>query len=467
MHTETAAAERQHSAALDPDLRGACRIAVIGTGYVGLVSGTCFASTGVRVTCVDTDATKIARLERGEVPIHEPGLDDLLRKAISRGTLAFTTRVERAVGNADAVFLAVGTPTDPKTGDADLTHVIAAAREIAPLLKPGALVVTKSTVPVGTNRMIAREIRAAAPEARFHTVSNPEFLREGQAVHDFTKPDRVVIGADYPSCHAFMGFLYAPFLDAERKRLFCTAIETAEMVKYAANAFLATKIAFINQVADFCEKAGDDVRAVARGIGLDPRISPDFLMAGPGYGGSCFPKDTLAFVRSGAALGAPQTIVEAVIAANAERKRGLADRVIRAAGGDAAGLRVGVLGLAFKAGTDDMRDAPALDLVPALVAAGASVRACDPAAQDVLPPSQGFERVETAFEAAEGADVLVLLTEWPDYADLPMADLLRRMRGNVLVDLRNLFDPDEMRRIGFAYAGIGIGSEAPAGQTAA
>ena len=431
------------------------RIAMIGSGYVGLVSGACFAQFGHDVVCIDKDAAKIARLRAGEMPIYEPGLDKLVADNVRADRLAFGDDLGAAVDNADAVFIAVGTPTRRGDGHADLSYVYAAAAEIAEAIRRYTVVVTKSTVPVGTGREVARIIRAAQPAAEFDVASNPEFLREGAAIEDFMKPDRVVIGVESQRARDVMAAIYRPLNLIQTPMVF-TNIETAEVTKYAGNAFLATKITFINEIADLCEKVGADVHDVARGIGLDGRIGRKFLHPGPGFGGSCFPKDTLALAYTAREVGAPQTIVEQVIEVNGVRKKRMAQKVIDFCGGSVAGLTIGVLGVTFKANTDDMRDAPSLDIVPALQAAGAKIVAFDPEgmkeAARMLP---GVAFAKTAYEAASGADVLVVITEWHEFRGLDPRRLKEAMRQPRIVDLRNIFNPDEMRGLGFAYEGIG------------
>ena len=431
------------------------RIAMIGSGYVGLVSGACFAQFGHDVACIDKEADKIARLRKGEIPIFEPGLDRLVADNVRAGRLSFGTDLAQAVGNADAVFIAVGTPTRRGDGHADLSYVYAAADEIARAIRGYTVVVTKSTVPVGTGREVARIVREAQPAAEFDVCSNPEFLREGAAIEDFMKPDRVVIGVESTRARDVMAAVYRPLNLIQTPMVF-TNIETAEVTKYAGNAFLAMKITFINEIADLCEKVGADVHDVARGIGLDGRIGRKFLHPGPGFGGSCFPKDTLALAYTAREARAPQTIVEQVIEVNTQRKRRMARKVIDFCGGSVEGLTVGVLGLTFKPNTDDMRDAPSLDIVPALQAAGAHIVAFDPegmAEAARMIPGIGFAR--TAYEAATGADVLVVITEWHEFRGLDPRRLKEVMRVPRIVDLRNIFDPEEMRGLGFAYEGVG------------
>ncbi|WP_404385103.1 UDP-glucose dehydrogenase family protein [Caenispirillum salinarum] len=431
------------------------RIAMIGTGYVGLVSGACFSEFGVTVTCVDKDESKIERLKRGEIPIYEPGLDKLVASNVAAGRLEFTTELAEAVTGADAVFIAVGTPSRRGDGHADLSYVYGAAEEIARAMDGYTVVVTKSTVPVGTGREVEKIIRATRPDADFDVVSNPEFLREGSAINDFMRPDRVVIGAETDRAREVMRGLYRVLYLIETPILF-TNLETSEMIKYAANTFLAAKITFINEVADLCEKAGADVHDVAKGIGLDNRIGRKFLHPGPGYGGSCFPKDTLALVRTARDLGSPLRIIETVVDINAKRKKAMADRIIAAGGGDLSGKTVAVLGLAFKPNTDDMRDAPALDIVPALLEAGATVRAFDPESMDEAKKLlDGITYCDSAYDAMEGADLLAILTEWNEFRSLDLARVKDLMTEPVMVDLRNIYEPAMMAEAGFAYTSVG------------
>jgi len=431
------------------------RIAMIGSGYVGLVSGACLAQFGHDVICIDKDADKIARLKKGEIPIYEPGLDKLVSDNAKAGRLQFGLDLADAVAKCDAVFIAVGTPTRRGDGHADLSYVYAAAAEIARAISGYTVVVTKSTVPVGTGREVARIIREAQPSAEFDVASNPEFLREGAAIEDFMKPDRVVIGVESKRAREVMSGIYRPLNLIQTPMVF-TNIETAEVTKYAGNAFLATKITFINEIADLCEKVGADVHDVARGIGLDGRIGRKFLHPGPGFGGSCFPKDTLALAYTAREANAPQTIVEQVIEVNNGRKKKMARKVIDFCGGSVSGLTIGVLGLTFKPNTDDMRDAPSLDIVPALQAAGAKVVAFDPEgmteAGRLMP---GVTFTKTAYEAATGADVLVVITEWHEFRGLDPRRIKEAMRQPRIVDLRNIFNPEEMRGLGFVYEGVG------------
>ena len=430
------------------------RVAMIGSGYVGLVSGSCFADFGHQVTCIDKDAGKIAQLERGEMPIFEPGLDLLVAQNVREGRLAFATDGADAVAACDAVFIAVGTPSRRGDGHADLSYVYAVAQEIAPQLDGFTVVVTKSTVPVGTGDDIERIIRAARPDAQFAVVSNPEFLREGAAISDFKRPDRVVVGIEDERARAVMAELYRPLSLNETPILF-TGRRTSELIKYAANAFLALKITFINEIADLCEALGADVQQVARGIGLDNRIGSKFLHAGPGYGGSCFPKDTLALVRTAADAGSPVTLVEATVKVNDARKKAMAGKVSKAMDGDLAGKTVGVLGLTFKPNTDDMRDAPSLDIITALQAMGAKVQAFDPEGHEARQMLNGVDFKAGPYEVAEGADALVIITEWDQFRALDLDEVKRLMRAPVVVDLRNIYRPEEMAARGFRYVSVG------------
>jgi UDPglucose 6-dehydrogenase len=432
------------------------RIAMIGTGYVGLVSGACFSDFGHEVTCVDKDAGKIEQLQRGETPIFEPGLQALIGKNMQAGRLAFSTDLPAAVDGAEAVFIAVGTPTRRGDGHADLTYVMAAAEDIGRALTGYAVVVTKSTVPVGTNRQVAKALKAANPEAKFDVVSNPEFLREGAAIDDFMRPDRVVVGVETGKARKVMAELYRPLSLREFPMVY-TGLETAEMIKYAGNAFLATKITFINEIAALCEKVGADVKAVARGIGMDGRIGDKFLHAGPGYGGSCFPKDTKALARIGQDHATPMQIVEAVIKVNDEVKRRMIDKIVDLCGGSVRDKTIAVLGVTFKPNTDDMREAPSLTIIPALVGAGAKVRVSDPQGRhegEALLP--GVKWVENPYQAANDADLVVLLTEWNEFRGLDLAKLARKMADPKMADLRNIYDRDEVLEAGFsAYVGVG------------
>ena len=432
------------------------RIAMIGGGYVGLVSGACFADLGVEVAVVETDQAKLGALREGRIPIYEPGLDRLVAENVAAGRLSFGDNLAAAVAGAEAVFIAVGTPTRRGDGHADVSFVNAAAEQVAHALTGYAVIVTKSTVPVGTGRRIAEIMRAARPDLEFDVASNPEFLREGSAIGDFMRPDRVVIGTESERAREVLRRLYRPLYLIEAPILF-TGIETAELTKYAANSFLAMKITFINEMADLCEKVGADVHDVARGIGLDGRIGRKFLHPGPGFGGSCFPKDTLALVRIAQDWGAPSRLIEATVQVNDARKSSMAARIIQAAGGSVHGKTVAVLGLTFKPETDDMRDAPSVPIVSRLAEEGAVVRAFDPVgmehAKGMLPDSVQF--CTDAYDAAAGADVLVIITEWNDFRALAPARLRQAMRGTLVMDLRNVFDPKAMTEEGFDYRGIG------------
>jgi len=431
------------------------RVAIIGTGYVGLVSGACFADFGHTVTCVDKDAVKIEKLKDGVMPIYEPGLDALVASNVKEERLFFTTDAREAIKDADAVFIAVGTPSRRGDGHADLSYVYGAAEEIAGLMDGFTVVVTKSTVPVGTGDEVEEIIRKARPEAEFAVVSNPEFLREGAAIKDFKIPDRVVVGTEDARAREVMKELYRPLFLNETPILF-TSRRTSELIKYAANAFLAVKITFINEMADLCEKVGANVQEVSRGIGLDGRIGAKFLNAGPGYGGSCFPKDTLALTKTANDYGSPVRIVDTVIDVNAARKKAMADKVIAAMGGDVTGKTIGVLGLAFKQNTDDMRDAPSLDILPALQAAGARVVAYDPEAmKEAAHLLKNIEFAGSAYAAVDGADAMVIITEWDQFRALDMGRIKTAMKGNVVVDLRNIYSPEDMAKRGFAYTSIG------------
>jgi UDPglucose 6-dehydrogenase len=437
------------------------RIAMIGTGYVGLVSGACFADFGHDVTCIDKDDSKIEALNAGRMPIWEPGLEGLVKANVERGRLSFTTNLEDGVEGAEAVFIAVGTPARRGDGHADLTFVFAAVRELARALEGPAVVVTKSTVPVGTGDRIARILGEEGAPAGTSVASNPEFLREGAAIADFKHPDRIVVGAEDERAREVLREIYRPLFLNKAPILF-TGRRTAELTKYAANAFLATKISFINEIADLCEAVGADVQEVARGIGLDNRIGPKFLHPGPGYGGSCFPKDTLALLQTAEEAGAPQRIVETVVAVNDDRKARMAGRVADTLGGSVDGKRVGILGLAFKPNTDDMRDAASIPLVRTLIEQGASVTAFDPAAMDqakaMLP---GLEYATDAYSVADGADALVIVTEWDEFRALDLNKLAKRMRGRALIDLRNVYDPEEAQRAGLDYRAIGRAARGP------
>jgi len=441
-------------------------ITMVGSGYVGLVSGACFADFGHSVVCVDSNRGRIEALKAGRMPIYEPGLEALVAENVRQDRLSFVTDLDAAVAQADAVFIAVGTPSRRGDGFADLSFVYAAAREIAGALSGFTVVVTKSTVPVGTGDEVERIIREANPTAEFAVVSNPEFLREGAAIADFKRPDRIVVGTDEPRAVAVMEQIYRPlYLNAAP--IVVTSRRTAELTKYAANAFLAAKITFINEIADLCEAVGADVQAVARGIGLDNRIGSKFLHAGPGYGGSCFPKDTLALVKTAQDAGTPLRLVETVVAVNDQRKRAMARKVIKACGGSVRGRTVALLGLTFKPNTDDMRDAPSLAIAAGLQDAGATVRAYDPEGMEqarILMPAVDY--AENAYACAEGADALVIVTEWNAFRALDLDRLRQAMASGgsapVLIDLRNIYDPASAARHGFTYCGIGRTAESVA-----
>ncbi len=431
------------------------KIAMIGTGYVGLVSGVCFSDFGHDVVCVDKDPKKIASLRDGQVPIYEPGLDELMLKNVEAGRLTFTGDLATAVGDADAVFIAVGTPTRRGDGHADLTYVYAASEEIADALQGYTVVVTKSTVPVGTNREVERVIRAKNPDADFDVASNPEFLREGAAIDDFMRPDRVVVGAETERSKEVMNALYRPLYLREAPIVY-TDLESAEMIKYGANAFLATKITFINEIAALCEKVGADVKSVAKGMGLDGRIGNKFLHAGPGYGGSCFPKDTKALARIGQEYASPMSIVESVITSNEAVKRRMIDRILEICDDQISGKKVAVLGVTFKPNTDDMRDAPSLTIVPSLVGGGADVHVTDPEGRkegEALLP--GVTWCADAYEAAKDADAVVILTEWNQFRALDLKRLASVMRTPAMADLRNIYIPEEADDAGFRYISVG------------
>jgi UDPglucose 6-dehydrogenase len=432
------------------------KIAMIGTGYVGLVSGVCFSDFGHEVICVDNNASKVERLEAGEVPIYEPGLAELMAKNVAAGRLSFTLNLKEAVAAADAVFIAVGTPTRRGDGHADLTYVFAAAEEIADAINGYTVVVTKSTVPVGTNRQVKEIIARTNPDAEFDVASNPEFLREGAAIDDFMKPDRVVVGVETDRAAEVMSDVYRP-LYLRDFPIVTTDLESAEMIKYAANAFLATKITFINEIAALCEKVGGDVKQVSKGMGLDNRIGNKFLHAGPGYGGSCFPKDTSALARIGQEHAAPMQIVETVIKVNDEVKRRMIEKVEDICGGSFNGKTIAVLGVTFKPNTDDMRDAPALTIVPAMVGNGAKVRVVDPqgkAEGEALLP--GVKWYKNAYNAACKADAVVILTEWNEFRALDLKRLAEKMNRPAMADLRNIYSRRDAERAGFEeYVAIG------------
>jgi UDPglucose 6-dehydrogenase len=430
------------------------RVTMIGAGYVGLVSGACFADFGHQVICIDKDAAKVAALNRGEMPIFEPGLADLVEANTRQGRLEFAGDTSR-IGEAEAVFIAVGTPSRRGDGHADLSFVYDAVREIAPLLAPTAVVVTKSTVPVGTGDEIERILREKRPDAKIQVVSNPEFLREGAAIQDFKHPDRIVVGTEDARARDVIAEIYRPlYLNAPP--LVYVSRRTAELIKYAANAFLATKITFINEVADLCEAVGADVQEVARGMGLDNRIGGKFLHAGPGFGGSCFPKDTTALLKTALDHGVALRIVEAVAAVNEQRKRAMARKVVTALDGSVRGKTIAVLGLTFKPNTDDTRDSPAIPLITALHDLGAVVRGYDPAGMEQAKPLlPAVQYCDNAYTAAEGADAVVIATEWEQFRALDLQRLKRIMKRPVIVDLRNIYRTDEMKRAGFRYAAIG------------
>ena len=429
---------------------------MIGGGYVGLVSGACFAAFGTEVAVVEADTVRLQALQQGRIPIYEPGLNELVAEGVRKGNLSFGNDLKAAVAGAEAVFIAVGTPTRRGDGHADLTYVYAAAEQVARCLTDYAVVVTKSTVPVGTGRRIAAIIEQVVPTLTVDVASNPEFLREGSAIRDFMQPDRVVVGTSSARAREVLGRLYAP-LATRPDLMIYTGIETAELIKYAANSFLAMKVTFINEMADLCERLGANVKEVAHAIGLDARIGPRFLQPGPGFGGSCFPKDTLALVRIAQEAGAPSRLIEAVVAVNDARKAGMSARIIGACDGSVRGKRIAVLGLTFKPDTDDMRDSPSIPIVARLVEDGANVRVYDPQgmepARPLLPVSVTY--CLSGDEAIEGADAVVLVTEWDEFRAMVPADVRARMAGDVIVDLRNVFDPDAMRTAGLRYHGIG------------
>jgi len=429
------------------------RIAIIGTGYVGLVSGACLSEFGHDVVCIDKDASKVETLKAGGIPIFEPGLDDVVAVNSKAGRLSFATDLRHAVKDAEAVFIAVGTPSRRGDGHADLSYVFAAAEEIAEALTGYAVVVTKSTVPVGTSRKVEEIIRKKRPNAQFDMASNPEFLREGSALEDFRRPDRVVVGCDTERAKSVMREVYRPLFLNETPILF-TSRETSELIKYAANAFLATKITFINEMADICEKVGGNVQDVARGIGLDGRIGGKFLHAGPGYGGSCFPKDTLALVQTAQELGAPSRIVEAVVGVNDARKLAMAKK-IEAAFGGVKGKTIAVLGLTFKPNTDDMRDAPSLVILPYLQKAGATIRAFDPEGHKEAAKHMQLNYCADTYETLEGADGVVILTEWNEFRALDFGKVKSLLKTPLMVDLRNIYRPAQMSEAGFRYISVG------------
>lgn len=431
------------------------KISVVGTGYVGLVSGTCFSEFGFEVFCVDKIAEKIEMLDRGEVPIYEPGLDTLIQKNVEAKRLSFTTDLAASVKKSDVVFIAVGTPPRPEDGHADLTYVFDAAREIAHAMDGYTVVVTKSTVPVDTNRKVEEVIKEANPDADFDVVSNPEFLREGSAIEDFMRPNRVVVGARTKRAEEVMRQLYRPLYLLETPIVF-TSPESSELIKYASNSFLATKISFINQMADLCEKCGADISDVAKGVGLDQRIGNKFLHTGPGYGGSCFPKDTLALAQTAKQYGTPISIVDAVVDYNEERKSRMADKIIEACGGSVKDKKIAILGLAFKPNTDDMRDAPSLTIIPKLQEKGASIAAYDPESMNQARGMlENLEWCEDAYETLGDADCVVILTEWNEFRSLNWARFKELVKTPLLVDMRNIYKPGEMQETGVRYVSLG------------
>lgn len=435
------------------------RVVMVGTGYVGLVSGVCFADFGHDVICVDKDPNKIDTLNSGGIPIYEPGLDTLVAQNVKAGRLSFTTDLSDAMSGADAVFIAVGTPSRRGDGFADLSYVYAAAEEIANNMDGFTVIVTKSTVPVGTGDEVEAIIRKSRPDGDFEVVSNPEFLREGAAINDFKRPDRVVVGTEDDRAKAVMRALYRPLFINETPIVFTTR-RTSEIIKYAANAFLATKITFINEMADLCEAVGGDVQQVARGIGLDKRIGGKFLHAGPGYGGSCFPKDTLALVRTADEADVDLSIIKAVVDANEARKTRMAEKVIKACGGEVEGKTIAVLGLAFKPNTDDMRDAPSLTIISHLQANGANIRAFDPESmKEAARLLQDVEYATGPYECANGADALVIITEWDQFRALDLDRVKSVLANPILIDLRNIYKPDEAASFGFAYESVGRSSQ--------
>ncbi len=436
------------------------RIAMIGTGYVGLVSGACLSEFGHDVICVDKDQAKIDALEKGVIPIFEPGLDEVVAANVKAGRLSFTNDLKKAVPGADAVFIAVGTPSRRGDGHADLQYVFAAAKEVAGLIDRYAVIVTKSTVPVGTSRKVEQIVREASPHGDFDVASNPEFLREGSAIEDFRRPDRVVCGCDGERARNVMREIYRPLYLNETPIIFTTR-ESSELIKYAANAFLATKITFINEMANLCEKLGGDVQDVARGIGLDGRIGNKFLHAGPGFGGSCFPKDTLALLKTSQDAGAPARIVEAVVAVNDARKREMAEKIERAFGG-VKGKTIAILGLTFKPNTDDMRDAPSLVIVPYLQQAGARIRAYDPEGAREAAKSLSLDLCTDTYEALDGADGVVILTEWNEFRALDLPRVKSLLKTPLMIDLRNIYRPGLMAEAGFTYVSVGRATAGPA-----
>jgi UDPglucose 6-dehydrogenase len=432
------------------------QLTVIGTGYVGLVSGVCFSEFGFRVTCVDRDSDKIAKLQQHIMPIYEPGLEQLVESNRRAGRLSFTTDLKEAVAQADIIFIAVGTPSNETDGMPDLTALNGAVREVARALSGTTLIVTKSTVPVGTNRAVAKLIRETNPDADFDVASNPEFLREGSAIKDFMSPDRIVVGVDSKRARDMMHHLYEPICLNGAQMLF-TTFESAEMIKYAANSLLATRIAFINEIADLCEKTGANIRDVSRGVGLDKRIGDKFLQAGPGYGGSCFPKDTLALQQMSVNAGVPSALMEATIRSNHERKARMADKIIEACGGAVAGKTLAVLGLTFKPGTDDMRESASLAIIPKLVAEGAKVRAYDPQGMKEAAHhlKEGVQWCTDAESAMQDADALIILTEWNEFRSLDLKKVRALLRSPLVIDLRNIYKRQDMKDHGFHYVSVG------------
>ena len=439
------------------------RIAMVGTGYVGLVSGACLSEFGHEVVCIDNDGSKIDALKAGRIPIFEPGLEEVVANNVKAGRLSFANDLAKAVPGADAIFIAVGTPSRRGDGHADLSYVFAAAEEIARGLDGYTVIVTKSTVPVGTGRKVEEILRRSRPDAAFDVASNPEFLREGSAIEDFRRPDRVVVGAETERARSVMKEVYRPLYLNETPILFTTR-ETAELIKYAANAFLATKITFINEIADICEKTGADVQDVARGIGLDGRIGSKFLHAGPGFGGSCFPKDTLALLKTSQQAGAPTRIVEAVVSVNEARKAEMAEKIARAVG-DLKGKTIAVLGLTFKPNTDDMRDAPSLVIVPALQAKGARIRAYDPEGATEAKKHLDVELCKSVYEAIAGTDAVAILTEWNEFRALDLQRIKALMKQPLMIDLRNIYRPAQMAAAGFRYVSVGRPSVEPEPKT--
>jgi len=432
------------------------KIVVIGSGYVGLVSGTCFSEFGHFVTCVDKDEKKIENLKKGIIPIYEPELDQMVKENVKSGRLTFTTEPKEAIGEADAIFIAVGTPTSRRgDGYADLTYVYEASKEFAPWLKGYTVIVDKSTVPVGTAKEVKRIIKEANPEADFDVASNPEFLREGSAIGDFMHPDRVVIGVDSKKAEEVMKEIYKPLYLIETPIVF-TNLQTAELIKYASNGFLALKISYINELANLCEGIGGNVIDLAKGMGMDNRIGKKFLHPGPGYGGSCFPKDTLALCRIAQEHGSPIRIIETVIEVNAAQKARMVGKIRKALGGSEAGKKIAVLGLTFKPETDDMRDSAALTILPALKEKGAKIMATDPhGIEEAKKYMPDLNYVDDLYEALKDADCLVLMTEWNEYRSLDFKKLKKLMKGNIFIDLRNVYDPEMIRKEGFEYVGVG------------